>query len=134
MRACCGMFSFATNSRPLATSSFGTCTAVEPDHRTRSRIQYDDYVWFDTQYNQETHTIGIQRHCCQRYGIMQKEQTAVCTNTPIPSRLKMTVDLGRVSDKYKENSLSALRKGMACPLFLKRMHWVCRHKNGTIPL
>ena len=62
------MFLFATNFRPLVTSSFGTCTGVEPDHRTRSRIQYENYIWFDKQYNQEIHTIGMQRHLCLRYG------------------------------------------------------------------
>ena len=47
------------------------------------------------------------------------------TNSRTQSAPKKCVDSGTESDKCKESALSALRKGMTCPLFLV----VCPHKK-----
>ena len=41
----------------------------------------------------------------------------------------MSADLDRENDKFKEDSLSALRKGITCQLLLR----ICSHINDTIP-
>ena len=99
------MFSFATNSGPLLTSSFGTCTAIEPDHRTRSRLQYDAYVRFGTRYNQESMRMRCHRHCCLLYGI-NAEITDCSTQIQRHKRHpQMPMNWTRESDKYKEDAL-----------------------------
>ena len=76
VRACFGRFSFATNSKPVTGSSFGTRSATEHDDRTHSGIQCDDYDKSDACCTYEmdrinhcmdeglTHIISIQLRNC----------------------------------------------------------------------
>ena len=59
---------------------------------------------------------------------MQREKTAIYKYEGTWT-LHMSADLDRENDKFKEDSLSALRKGITCQLLLR----VCSNKNDTIP-
>ena len=87
VRACCGRFSFVANSRPLTTSSFGTCSGTGPDDRTYSRIQYDDYG--EAELADARHTHVVSRDVKECYS-MDNESLYTTSNEHTKERLLHT--------------------------------------------
>ena len=100
------MFSSVTNSRPLTSSSFGTCSATKADDQTRCRIQYGDCPWYCTHSTQK---MRGNEHC---WSILYRnaKNRLRCTNARElkgHTHQQMKVDSSSESNNFKESSQEA---------------------------